>query len=63
MNHNLEKHKADLEAQLFNPWEWDKSHHTHLDGWRVNNNRGIQDGYLEEISKELGPITIPHKKR
>lgn len=63
MNHDLKRHKADLEEQLFNPWEWGNSYHTHLDGWKINNNRGIKDGYVNEIGKELGPITIPHKKR
>ncbi len=63
MEHELGWRRADLEEQLVYPWEWVNVHYEHLDGWKINNNRINQDEYLQEMGLELGPITIPHRKR
>ncbi len=63
MDHKLQWRKADLEEQLDFPWEWVNAQYRNLDGWNINKNRISKDKYLQEMSKDFGPITIPHRER
>ena len=62
MDYELLWRKMELEEQLDNPWEW-AGHHYYLDGWEINRNRHPGLGFLEEISRELGAISTPHRHR
>lgn len=62
MDYELSWRRAELEEQFEIPWEW-TGHHHYLDGWEINRNRLIKDSYLEEIGKELGAISLPHRYR
>jgi hypothetical protein len=57
------KRQADLEEQLIIPWDWAWESYRHADGWELNRNRIGIDKYLVEMGKELGPTTIPHRRR
>ncbi|HHT43380.1 MAG TPA: hypothetical protein GX014_08290 [Firmicutes bacterium] len=63
MDHGLEKRKVDLEEQLVFPWDWARAHYRHVDGWDLNQNRMNTDKYLQEMGREYGPMTIPHRQR
>lgn len=63
MDHELRRQRIDLEEQLSFPWDWSIANYRHLDGWELNINRLLKDKFLQEMGKEFGPLTIPHRKR
>lgn len=63
MKYKLERKQIALKEQLLFPWDWVKFNYNHLDGWEINRNRQNLDRHLEEMAKDFGPQTIPHRER
>lgn len=63
MDYELRRRRAELEEQLLFPWDWAQAHYRHVDGWEINKNRVIFDKYLQEVGREYGPTTVPHRQR